>query len=137
MDHAARRGRPRSDVWQRGASCGVRAGALLTLALAVWGAFLVPLRHGGAPVPVGLLVALATVPLCRAGAALLQRRAKAGVPMALWTAAVLALSGQRREGDLIVQGNLRGVAFLMLGVLGVLGAAVVVGTWRPPPAASG
>lgn len=104
---------------------------LLTVELAVWGAFLVPLRVGGAAVPVGLVLALATVPLCRAGGAVLQSRAGAGLPLLLWAAVAVALSSSRREGDLVITGSARGLAFLGLGLLG---GAYAVGSWRPTPA---
>ena len=51
---------------------------LLTVLLAVWGAFLVPLRVGGVPVPVGLLLALATVPLGLAGGRRARQPARRG-----------------------------------------------------------
>ena len=101
---------------------------LLAALLAVWGAFLVPLRVSGVPVPVGLALALATVPLCRAGGAVLRSRAGAAGPMLVWAAVALALSMQRSEGDLVVTGGLLGLAFLALGLLG---AALTVGSWRP------
>lgn len=103
---------------------------LLTVLLALWGAFLVPLRLGGRPFPVGVVLALATAPLCRAGGRVLGRRAGAAVPMALWTLIAVGLSRQRREGDLVVTGGLRGLGFLLVGLLA---AAVVVGSWRPDP----
>lgn len=102
---------------------------VLTVLLVLWGAFLVPLRVGGVPVPVGLVLALATVPLCRAGGRVLGSRWGAAGPGVLWLAVAVALSGRRREGDLVVTGSLLGLGFL---VLGMLGAAVVVGAWRPP-----
>lgn len=102
---------------------------LLTALLAVWGAFLVPLRIGGVAAPVGVVVALANLPLCRAGAAALGRRAGAGVPMVLWCAIAFALSTQRSEGDLVITGSLRGLAFLLVGLLA---AALAVGGYRPP-----
>ncbi len=107
---------------------------LLTVLLCVWGAFLVPLRVGGAPVPVGLLLALATAPLCRAGAAVLGRRAGAAVPMMLWAAVAVSLAGQRREGDLVVTASAFGLAFLGIGLLA---AAYAVGSWQPAPAGVG
>ncbi len=112
---------------------------VLTAQLAVWGAFLVPLRVADVPVPVGLLLALATAPLCVAGGRLLGGRLGAAVPMVLWTVIALALSTRRREGDLVVTGGALGLAYLALGLLA---AAVVVGAWRParvrrPTASSG
>ena len=102
---------------------------LLTALLALWGAFLVPLRLRGVAVPLGVAVALTNYPLCRAGAAALGRRTGAAVPMALWAGIAVLLSSQRREGDLIITGSLRGLAFLLVGLLA---AAVAVGSWRPP-----
>lgn len=104
---------------------------LLTLLLALWGAFLVPLRVAGFPVPVGVLLALANVPLCRAGGDLLQRRAGAVGPLLLWSVVAYALSTERREGDLVVIAGARGLAFL---VVGLLAAAVAVGSWQPASA---
>lgn len=101
---------------------------VLTVELALWGAFLVPLRVHGHAVPVGVLLALATVPLCRAGGRALGRRGGAAAPMLLWAVIVVVLSGSRREGDLVLLNDLRGLGFL---VLGLLGAALAVGTWRP------
>ena len=105
---------------------------LLTVQLAVWGAFLVPLRVGGVPVPLGLLLALATVPLCRAGGRVLGHRGGAVGPALVWLGTASALSSQRREGDLVVIGGALGLGFLLLGALG---AAFSVGVWRPAPSA--
>ena len=101
---------------------------LLTLLLALWGAFLVPLRIGSAPIPVGVLITLTNVPLCRVGGDLLGRRAGAAGPLVLWAAVAFALSTQRREGDLVITGGARGLAFLLVGLLA---ASVAVGAWRP------
>lgn len=101
---------------------------VLTVQLAVWGAFLVPLRVGGVPVPVGLALALATIPLCVAGGRVLDSRAGAAVPLALWAVVAVTLSSRRTEGDLVVTGGALGLAYLTLGLLG---AAAVVGLWRP------
>ena len=101
---------------------------VLTVQLAVWGAFLVPLRVGGTAVPLGLLLALAPVPLCRAGGRLLGSRLGAAGPLVVWSVVAIGLATQRREGDLVVSGSLLGLAFLALGLLG---GAVVVGAYRP------
>lgn len=101
---------------------------VLTVELAVWGAFFVPLRIGGVPVPVGLLLALTNAPLCWAGAEVLGRRAGGVVPMLLWGVVAVMLATQRREGDLVVTNSLLGLGFLLLGLLA---AALAVGSWRP------
>jgi hypothetical protein len=101
---------------------------VLTVELAVWGAFFVPLRIAGVPVPVGLLLALTNAPLCRAGAEVLGRRAGGVVPMLLWGVVAVMLATQRREGDLVVTNSLLGLGFLLLGLLA---AAFAVGSWRP------
>lgn len=104
---------------------------VLTVLLALWGAFLVPLRVADLPVPLGLLLALSTVPLCIAGGRVLPSRWGAAGPGLLWIAVAVLLSGRRREGDLVVTGSLLGLGFLLLGLLGT---AVVVGAWQPPRA---
>lgn len=97
---------------------------LLALLLAVWGAFLVPLRLGGVPVPASVLVAaVGNVALGVAGGRLLGT-AGALAPGALWVAVALTLGSRRAEGDLVVPGSAMGTAFL---VVGALGAAVGYG----------
>jgi len=98
---------------------------VLTALLAVWGAFLVPLRVGGVPVPVAPAVALVgNALLGRAGARLLGRAGAAG-PGLVWLAVVLLLSTPRTEGDLVVPSTLTGLLFL---VVGGLTSAVVLAT---------
>ena len=90
---------------------------LLTVLLAVWGAFLVPFRVGATLVPVSCVVALVgNLVLGRAGAALLGRWGVAGQG-ALWLAVALVLSSRRAEGDLVVPGTTVGLVFLLLGVV--------------------
>lgn len=101
---------------------------LLTVLLAVWGAFLVPLRVLGVPVPLGLVLALATVPLGVAGGRALDARLGAVAPGVLWLLVAITLAGRRPEGDLVVTGGVLGLLFLLLGTLG---AAVSAGLWRP------
>ena len=104
---------------------------LLTALTCVYGAFLVPLRIAGAPVPIGVALAAATVPLGVAGGRLLGSRVGAVLPGLLWLVLALQLASLRREGDLVVLGNLRGIAFLGVGTVG---AVLAVGLWRPTPA---
>ena len=104
---------------------------VLALLTALWGAFLVPLRVGGVPVPAAVLVAcVANVALGTAGGRLYGRLG-AAVPGLLWFAVVAVLQGRRPEGDLVVTGSLTGLAFLLLGSIC---AAVPVGVSPRAPA---
>jgi hypothetical protein len=91
---------------------------LLSVLLAVWGAFFVPLRVGGVPVPVGLLLALAPVPLVLAGRRTSGSRWGGAGPYLLWVAVVLRLAASREEGDLVLPGS-GTVGALSLAFLGV------------------
>ena len=108
---------------------------LLTVLLALWGAFLVPFRLGGALVPVAWAVALlGNLALGRAGARLAGTTG-ALVPGLVWLGLVFALSSRRTEGDVVVPGTLVGTGFLLMGVLAsavAYGLAVV----RPRPSAA-
>jgi hypothetical protein len=96
----------------------------LTVLLTLWGAFLVPLRVGGALVPVSwLLVAVGNVGLVVAG----RRLAGVGgaaVPALLWLAMALLLTSRRTEGDLVVVSSYVGYGYLLVGALA---AAVTFG----------
>lgn len=101
---------------------------VLSLLTALWGAFLVPLRVGGVPVPVAVvLAAVANVALGRAGGRL-YGRVGAALPGVLWFVVVAALQIRRPEGDLVVPGSLPGLLFLLLGSIS---AAVPVGSTPP------
>lgn len=101
---------------------------LLAVLLAVWGAFLVPLRLGGYPLPVSWLVAGAgNLALGRAGGQLLGRPGALG-PGLLWLAVALTLGSSRPEGDLIVPGSVVGLVFLLVG--GVASAVAYAATPR-------
>lgn len=90
---------------------------LLTLLLALWGAFLVPFRVGGTPVPVSWAVAaVGNLAVGRAGGQL-AGAAGALVPGGVWLLVVVVLSSQRTEGDLVVPGSAVGLGFLLTGVL--------------------
>ena len=90
---------------------------VLSLLLAVWGAFLVPLRYGTVVLPVSWAIAL-TGNLCLgwAGARLLGRSGAIG-PGLIWLATALTLGSRRSEGDLIVPGTWTGLVFLMVGAV--------------------
>jgi hypothetical protein len=107
---------------------------LLTVLLCLWAAFLIPLRVGGVRVPVSLLIAcVGNALLGRAGGNLLGV-AGVLVPLMLWLGLAFLLGTPRAGGDLVVQGDLVGTAFLALGVLGF---AVALGmTWGRQSAAT-
>jgi hypothetical protein len=90
---------------------------VLTVLLAVWGAFLVPLRVGSTPLPVSWVVAIVgNGALGWAGGRLLGR-AGALVPGLLWLAIALTLGTKRGEGDLVVPGSAVGLVFLLVGAV--------------------
>lgn len=103
---------------------------VLAVLAALWAAFLVPLRVAGRPVPIGVLLALAVVPLCQAAGRLGASRAAAVGPWLAWVATAITLGTRRREGDLVVTGGARGLAFLAIGFLG---GAIAVGLARDRP----
>ena len=89
----------------------------LALLLALWGAFLVPLKVGTVPVPLSVVVALVgNGALGWWGGRLLGRLGAAG-PGLVWLAVALALGTQRREGDLVVPGSVMGLLFLLVGAV--------------------
>lgn len=90
---------------------------LLALLLAVWGAFLVPLRIGTVPVPVSWVIAVAGNGLLGwVGGRLLGRAGAAG-PGVVWLAVALAFGTKRAEGDLVVPGTAVGLVFLVAGAI--------------------
>ncbi len=105
---------------------------LLTVLLAVWGAFLVPLRVGGTLVPVSLVIAVVgNVGVGRAASRLAGSSGALGAGV-VWIALALVLSSRRAEGDVVVPGSPVGLGFLLAGALGsavAYGAAVL----RPAP----
>ena len=111
---------------------GQRAGALalvlvLTVLLAVWGAFLVPLRVFGVAVPVSWIIALVGNFLLGWAGARLAGALGAALPALVWIVLVLVLASPRTEGDIVVRGTTIGTGFL---VAGALGSAVAFGA-RP------
>lgn len=90
---------------------------VLTVLLAVWGAFLVPLRIGTTPVPVSWVIAIVgNGALGWVGGRLLGRRG-ALAPGILWLAIALTLGSKRAEGDLVVPGSVPGLVFLLVGAV--------------------
>ncbi|MCW2607739.1 MAG: hypothetical protein JWO60_2432 [Frankiales bacterium] len=100
---------------------------VLSVLCAVWGAFLVPLRVLGVPLPASVALAcVANVVLGTAGARLYGRLG-AALPGAVWFAVVAVLQGRRAEGDLVVTGSLTGLSLLLLGsVCAVVPVALAV-----------
>jgi hypothetical protein len=106
----------------------VLAGVLIALTaagLAVVESFLVPLRIGSVPFPITILLAVAgNVGLAKLAGRKTGSIAGAAVPPVLWLVVIIVLSLPRPEGDLIVPGNLTGLAFLFAGaVAGAFGVA--------------
>ena len=105
---------------------------LLTVLLALWGAFLVPFRVGATVVPVSLVIAAVGNVLLGRAAARLVGSTGALLTGLLWIGIALVLASRRAEGDVVVPGGPVGLAFLLAGAVGsavAYGAAVL----RPAP----
>lgn len=90
---------------------------VLAVLLALWGAFLVPLRYGTLLLPVSWVVAVVgNLALGWAGARLLGRRGALG-PGLVWIALALTLGTRRGEGDLVIPGTTAGLVFLLVGAV--------------------
>jgi hypothetical protein len=99
-------------------------GAVVGMLLAIVGAFLIP---AGA-YSLGDFLALVTIgPFCHA----VGRAARAVwvgvVPGLAWLTTSMLLAAKRPEGDLVIAGDVKGIAFLLLGTVS---AAVGIGTIR-------
>ena len=98
---------------------------VLALELAVWECFFVAARPFGLALPVSAVAAaVGNVVLGLVGARVLERPLGAALPGLLWLAVALPLGSKRAEGDLVVTGEWRGIAFL---VAGAAAAAAVAG----------
>lgn len=107
---------------------------VLAAELAVWGAFLVLLRVGGHPFPLGIVVAaVGNLALGTAGGRVLGNRWGQVGPGVVWLLIALQLGSSRPEGDLVITGGLRGLSFL---VVGTVAAVAVLGRRMPTPAGS-
>jgi hypothetical protein len=115
------------------------AGGLVAVVVAVWFAVVevlwLPLRIGGFPVPLSIPVAMAVnLLLVTWTHRLTGSRVAAVLPALMWLVVVLPAGQQRPEGDVLLAGGPRGLAFLLFGVLGAsLAVGRVVGTPRPAP----
>ena len=101
---------------------------LLTVLLALWGAFLVPFRVGGTLVPVSLVIAVVGNALVGRAASRVAGSTGALLTGVLWTGVVLVLASRRAEGDVVVPGTPVGTGFLLAGALAsavAYGAAVL------------
>jgi hypothetical protein len=97
------------------------SGVLVTTAAALFAVlecFFLPLRIGSVAVPVSIPVAvLGNVGLPVLAYRLTASRAAAALPVVAWIAVVTLAAVPRPEGDVIVTGTGRGVAFLILGAV--------------------
>ena len=110
---------------------------LLTVLLALWGAFLVPFRVGATLVPVSLVIAVVGNVLVGRAASRLAGSTGALVTGVLWIGLVLVLAGRRAEGDVVVPGSAVGTGFLLAGAVAsavAYGAAVLRPRTGSPPA---
>ena len=107
---------------------------LLTVLLALWGAFLVPFRVGGTLVPVSLVIAVVGNVLVGRAASRLAGSTGALLTGVLWVGLTLVLSSRRAEGDVVVPGSTVGMGFLLAGALA---SAVAYGAAVLRPAADG
>lgn len=106
---------------------------VLSVELAVWGAFTVLLRVGGQPVPLGIPVAVVgNVVLGTWGGRVLGRRVGALGPGLVWLVLALQFASTRPEGDLVVVSGLRGFAFLIAGAVAALTVALRSPARRDP-----
>ena len=101
----------------------VVAGLVAGVAAGVLGSFVHALDLAG--LPLGLLVALALSASVVLTAALAAGRGVSAAAALGWLGAVLVLSGQRPEGDLVVANTVAGQVWLFAGTA-LVGAAVVV-----------
>ena len=115
---------PRPALQEAGRSAAYALVLVLSLLTALWGAFLVPLRVAGVPVPAAVVLACAANLVLGSAGGRLYGRLGAALPGVLWFAVVAVLQGRRPEGDLVVPGSVTGLALLLLGSIC---AAVPVG----------
>jgi len=115
-------------------------GALIVVAAveaALLECFLLPSWIAGVPVPVSIPAAMAgNIVLPVLARRVTGSRVVAALPVLAWLVVVFVAAVPRAEGDLIVTGTLRGMAFLLLGALaGAYGVVRAVTTPSPAPVA--
>ena len=105
---------------------------VLAVLFAVWGAFLVPLRLGGFPVPLSVVIALVgNVGLALAGTRIVGHRLGGVVPGLVWLLIAFTFGTRSPGGDTVIPASLMGYAFL---VFGIIAATAALGL-RPSPGA--
>lgn len=107
-------------------------GVLLGVALAALGGFLVPLRIDGIVAPVCVVIAL--VGNSAAGwlvGTATGSRLVAALPGAVWLALSLLLGTARPEGDIIIEGNAVGYAYLLAGAIAAVAGVFAVRAHQP------
>ena len=108
---------------------------VLAVLFAVWGAFLVPLRLGGVPVPLCVVIAVVgNAGLGLAGTRITGRRLGGMVPGLVWLLIALAFGTQTASGDTVIEASVMGYAFLLLGIIA---AVAVLGVGPSPGARTG
>lgn len=108
---------------------------VLTVLFAVWGAFLVPLRLGGVPVPLCVVIAVVgNAGLGLAGTRITGSRLGGAGPGLVWLLIALTFGTQTASGDTVIQASVMGYAFLLLGIIA---AVAVLGVGPSPGARTG
>ncbi len=108
---------------------------VLAVLFAVWGAFLVPLRLGGVPVPLCVVIAVVgNAGLGLAGTRITGSRLGGAGPGLVWLLIALTFGTQTASGDTVIQASVMGYAFLLLGIIA---AVAVLGVGPSPGARTG
>ena len=105
---------------------------VLAVLFAVWGSFLVPLRLGGVPVPLCVVVAVVgNAGLGLAGTRIVGSRLGGLVPGLVWLFIAFTFGSQSPGGDTVIRASVMGYAFLVFGIIAATAALGV----RPSPGA--
>lgn len=109
--------------------------------LAVWGALLTPLRIGGVPAPVSIVIAvLGNAAIIWFGYTVTRRMSLTLLPGAVWLVVAFAAAQRTTEGDLIFTGdNWVAIVYLVAGSITTAGLAYrlilrrQLAPWPDPP----
>ena len=105
---------------------------VLAVLFAVWGSFLVPLRLGGVPVPLCVVLAVVgNAGLGLAGTRIVGSRLGGLVPGLVWLFITFTFGSQSPGGDTVIRASVMGYAFLVFGIIAATAALGV----RPSPGA--